>query len=165
MEIAKNRTEFTKRVLSAFQNMEILKKSWLVCLCSLVLIVLSFTIREGKIVLNSIPFLIIGVCVVPVYVMTLKVLFIKQNKKFEKTTLNYIFTDQKILVSGQSATSKEDAEFVYTNLQGVKNTRRYIYLYINKMSALVVDKNGFTSGSAEKLLSLLDLRLSKKNLK
>ena len=162
MEIAKNKTEFTKKCLTSFQNLEILRRSWLVALCALGLIILSFTIRDGKVMLNSIPFLVIGASVLPFYVALLKIMFIIQNKKFKKTSLEYVFTDQKIMVSGKNETTNEQTELHYTDLVAVKQTKKFIYLYINKVSALVVDKSGFTSGSAEKLLSLIDLRCNKK---
>lgn len=158
MEIAKNTTTLTKKGLHTFQLLEILKKSWIIAICSIALIIFSFGIDNGHIFLKSIPFLIIGCSVYPLYIIILEIIFAKQNKNFKPTRIDYVFTDQKIMVSGENSTEKENTELFYTNLVSVKQTKNIIYLYINKSSALVVDKKGFTLGSAEKLLSLIDLR-------
>lgn len=165
MEIARNTTNITKKNLSGFQNLEILKKSWLIALCAVVLIILSFSIVNGTIVLRSIPFLVIGAAVWPFYVILLKILFMVQNKKFKNTTLDYTFTDQKIYISGQSESTHEETEMFYTNLAKVRQTKKYIYLYLDKNSALIVDKKGFTSGSSEKVMGLLNLKFNKKKEK
>ena len=162
MEIAKNTTTLTKKSLHAFQAREMLKKSWIVAICSIGLIILAFGIRDGQVFLRSIPFLVIGACVYPFYIVLLEIIFARQNKSFETTKLEYVFTDEKIIVSGQSASTKESTELLYSSLVLVRQSRKMIYLYINKTSALVVDKNGFTVGNAEKLLSLIDLRFKEK---
>lgn len=165
MEIARNTTNITKKNLAGFQNLEILKKSWLIAICAVVLIILSFSIVNGAIVLRSIPFLVIGAAVWPFYVILLKILFMVQNKKFKNTTLDYTFTDQKIYISGQSESTHEETEMFYTNLAKVRQTKKYIYLYLDKNSALIVDKKGFTSGSSEKVMGLLNLKFNKKKEK
>ena len=88
-----------------------------------------------------------------------------QNKKFKNTTLDYTFTDQKIYISGQSESTHEETEMFYTNLAKVRQTKKYIYLYLDKNSALIVDKKGFTSGSSEKVMGLLNLKFNKKKEK
>lgn len=158
MEIAKNTTTLTKKGLHAFQFLEMIKKSWLIAICSIGLIILAFGINNGQVFLRSIPFLVIGCAVYPFYIIILEIIFARQNKNFEPTKLEYTFTDEKIIVFGESAKAKENTELFYTNLVSVRQTRKIIYLYINKSSALVVDKKGFTSGTPEKLLSLIDLR-------
>lgn len=165
MEIAKNTTKITKKHLAGFQNLEILKKSWLIAICAVILIILSFSIVNGSIVLRSIPFLVIGSAVWPFYVILLKIMFIVQNKKFKNTTLDYTFNDQKILIVGNSENAHEETEMFYNNLAKVKQTKKYIYLYLDKNSALIVDKKGFTSGSSEKVMELLNLKFNKKKEK
>lgn len=164
MEIAKNTTTLTKKMLSSFQNLEILKKSWLVALGALAVIILSFTIINGQIVLRSIPFLVIGCAIYPLYVIALKIIFSKQNKAFKTTTIDYIFTEDKILIYGQSGSQEEKTEIYYSQLEKFRQTKKYIFLYVNSASALVIDKKNFNSGSAEKLVELLKLRFSQKTL-
>lgn len=163
MEIAKNTTILDKKSLISFQRIEIWKKSWLIGVLALALMALAFTIQEGQVVLKSIPFLVIGAAVFPVYIILLELIFLKQNKNFQTTTLEYTFTENKLIVKGQNATSKEETELTYESLTKVSQTKKYIYLYINKVSALVVDKRSFTLGSSEKLINLLNLKRKNKN--
>ena len=165
MEIAKNKTTLNRKSLIAFQRMELWKRSWLVGVLALALIILAFTIQDGRVVLKSIPFLVIGCAVFPFYVVLLEIIFLKQNKNFQTTTLDYTFTENKLLVVGQSASTNEKTELTYESLAKVRQTKKYIYLYINKVSALVVDKNGFSLGSSEKVMNLLKLRQSQKQNK
>ena len=162
MEIAKNKTELNKKTLSSFQNLEMWKRSWLVAVLAVALIVLAFTIVDGKIVLKSIPFLVIGSAVFPFYIILLKIIFYRQNKKFQTIMLEYTFTENKLIVKGENLATKEETELNYSSLTKVKETKKYIFLYINKLSALVVDKNNFSVGSAEKVMNLLKLKKESK---
>lgn len=162
MEIAKNTTKLTKRALSSFQTREIFKKSVSIGICGIILAILGFGVSNGQIYLRSIPFLVIGLCVYPLYVIILKILFAKQNKNFETTTIDYVFTDEKILVNGTTGTSTEKNEVNYFQLLKIRQTKKHIFLYINSSSALVVDKTSFTHGTAEKVVELVKLRLTQK---
>lgn len=162
MEIAKNQTTLNKKIIRSFQNREILKKSWIIGVCSLLLILLSFGIKNGQIFLRSIPFLVIGILVFPVYVLILKILFSKQNKSFEEITLNYTFTDEKIIVLGKNSTSSENSEMPYSKIEKINNTKNFLFLYITPYSALVIDKNGFSIGDANKIIALLSIKNKKR---
>lgn len=156
MEIAKNKTTLTKKMLFAFQNREIFKKSWVILICALALIVVSFRIVDGKLVLNSIPFLVIGCLAYPLYIGILELFFIKQNKTFTTVTIEYTFQTDSILLDGTSVYGKETSELFYSKLEKIVFTKKYIYIYINKTSALLVDTSSFSSGSPEKIRALLE---------
>jgi len=158
MEIAKNTTELNKKTLVAFQNVEILKKSWLIAICSFVIMVLSFGVQDGHVYLNCIPILVVGALCWPFYVVLLKILFIKQNKKFETMMISYTFSDEKIMVSGKSASGEENVEIPYENLFKARQTKKFIFLYVTKDSALVVDKSKFSYGDADKVMNLIKLK-------
>lgn len=162
MEIAKNQTTLNKKIIRSFQNREILKKSWIIGVCSVLLILLSFGIKNGQVFLRSIPFLVIGILVFPLYVLILKILFSKQNKSFEEITLDYTFTDEKIIVLGKNSTSSEKSEMLYSKIEKFAITKKYIFLYINSSSALVVDKTGFSVGDADKVVALLNIKNKKR---
>lgn len=156
MEIAKNKTTLTKKMLFAFQNKEIFKRSWVIIICALALIVVSFRVVDGKLVLNSIPFLVIGSLAYPLYIGILELVFIKQNKAFVPVTIEYSFQTDSIKLDGTSAYGRETSELFYSKLEKIVFTKKYIYLYINKTSALLVDNSSFSSGSVEKIRALLE---------
>lgn len=162
MEIAKNKTTLTKKMLVAFQNRELFLKSWVIAVCALALIVISFRIDGGKIVLNSIPLLVIGCVAYPAYIGIVKLLFYKQNKSFIPVTIEYTFTESVIKLDGVSEMGREVAELPYNSLIKIKMTKKYTFLYINKTSALVLDNNCFTMGSIEKLRALLTYKFPDK---
>ena len=162
MEIAKNSTKLDKKTLSSFQTLEILKRSWLIGLCALILIVLSFEIVNGQIRLDSLVTLIIGAVIWPFYIILLKVLYSRQNKKLGTTLIDYVFTDEKISIEGNGPTGIEKMDVPYTNILKISQNKRFLFLYINKESALVVDKNNFSTGSAEKVINLIKFKLSPK---
>ena len=159
MEIAKNTTKLTKKMLCSFQAFEAFKKSWIIALCTLGVILLSFGIQNGTIYLRSIPFLVIGCAVYPLYILALVIIFAKQNKNFQPTTVDYIFQEDKVLISGQAGLQQEKTEVYYSQIFNLRQTKKFIFVYINNVSALVVDKSGFTSGSADKVVELLKLRI------
>lgn len=170
MEIAKNKTTLTKKMLVAFQNREVFMKSWVIALCAIALIIVSFRIVDGRIVLNSIPFLVIGCVAYPVYIGIVKLLFYKQNKTFIPVTIEYTFTETVIKLDGVSELGRETTEIPYSSLSRVRITKKYTFLYLNKTSALVLDNSCFSVGSIEKLRALLSYKfpeklstLSKKN--
>ena len=162
MEIAKNSTKLDKKTLSSFQTMEIFKRSWLIGLCALVLIALSFELVNGNVQLDSLVTLIIGAAIWPLYVILLKILYARQNKKLGTTFIDYVFTDEKISIEGNGPTGIEKMDVPYVNILKISQNRKFLFLSINKESALVVDKNNFSVGSAEKVVNLIKFRLSPK---
>lgn len=160
MEIAKNSTKLDKKSLSSFQTMEIFKHSWLIGLCALILIALSFELVNGKVQLDSLVTLIIGAAIWPLYVIFLKILYSRQNKKLGTTLIDYIFTDEKISIEGNGPTGIEKMDVPYVNILKISQNRKFLFLYINKESALVVDKNNFSLGSAEKVVNLIKFKLN-----
>lgn len=162
MELAKNKTTLTKKMLIGFQNREIFKRSWVIALCALALIVVSFKIVDGQIVLASIPFLVIGCVAYPLYIGILELIFYKQNKSFSPVTIEYTFTEKTVKLYGTSSLGEETTELPYSNLEKIVFTKKYIYLYINKTSALLVDNGCFESGSVEKIRSLLEYSFPQK---
>ena len=162
MEIAKNKTTLTKKMLFAFQNREIFRKSWTILICALAIILVSFTIVDGKIVLKSLPFLIIGALAYPLYIGILEIIFLIQNKSFIQVTVEYTFKENSIFLEGTSKLGNETSEVFYSNIYKVAFSKKYTYIYINKISAFVLDNNSFSVGSPEKLKALFELKFPEK---
>lgn len=74
----------------------------------------------------------------------------------------FVFYDQYIEVVNSRSTSKIPYEEIYC----YKENKDFFYIYLNKMSALLVEKEGITEGSLEELSKLLQQKINdKKNKK
>ena len=160
MEIAKNTTQLNKKTLSYFQNKVILKNSWPVILCALLILVVSFGINDSGIYLRSLFLLILSIITYPVFFIWAKSSYHSQNKKAINTNIEYTFTDEKIIINGTVGQTKENLEMPYTNIQKVVDSKKYIFLFINSQSAFIVDKNGFEKSDSSKVLALLKLKIA-----
>lgn len=167
MEIAKNKTQLTGKSLFAFQIHNLLKGLWLIALVSIIVVLCAFRIKDGVFQLDSLIVLIIGACVLPIYLLFCLFSFLFQDKKFKPVSLDYIFMDDKILVECSNGISHEQTSLRYNQISKIGQTKKYIFMYIDKASALLIDKNGFSLGDANRVVSLLSINIknNKANLK
>ena len=70
-------------------------------------------------------------------------------------TVCFEFTDVNFTISAKNDRFDETSTSSYSNLVKVSETDAFIYLYISKVQAFIVDKSGFTEGTPEALLDLL----------
>lgn len=160
MEIAKNTTKLNKKSLSYFQNQLLLKNSWPVILCALLILIFAFGINDSGIYLRSIFLLIVSIIVYPAFLIGVKFSYLSQNKKAIDTNIEYTFTDEKIIINGSVGQTKENIEMPYSNIQKVIDTKKYIFLFVNPQNAFLVDKNSFEKGDSTKVLALLKLKVA-----
>ncbi len=158
MIIAKNKSKITKKTLSYFQNIELLKKSWPIFLASLILILLAFRVKDDVIELQSIICLVAGILASPLYFLFAKIAIEKNNKNFKEGAVNYVFKSDCIEVFEEVEGGKSSI-LSFNEIFKLSQTKKQIFLYLNKNMALVVNKDGFFEGSLEKVLALLDLKV------
>ncbi len=158
MLIAKNISNITKKSLSYFQNIEILKKSWLVGVCCLILMVLSFRIDGGAVILSSLPLLIISAVIYPFYLVLTKILIEKSNKNFKSMQVEYYFESDCAFIKEIDRQNPPAKKLDYNQILKIKQTRKYLFLYITKSSAMVVEKIGFEDNDFTKLIHFLEIK-------
>ena len=106
----------------------------------------------------------ISVLLVPVLITTIFLLYIyvflpKFNYKLQKTKTDavnqFTFYDTKLLAVSTSQGITGTSEVEYSTLNKVLETKDYIYLYIAKEKAMIVDKSTITNGSVEDIRSAI----------
>jgi hypothetical protein len=164
MNIIQNKTKIDKNDMVRFLNNAGIQNLWLVGFCSVIIALLGFTIENGTLVYRNFLFLIVGILVIPVYFLILRVHFSKQIKNFKGIENEYIFNDESFSVVGTTAGITEKFDMNYHSLFKVKETKSYVYLYVNNYSALIINKKEdcFTQGDALRLRKFLNLKLTAK---
>lgn len=77
----------------------------------------------------------------------------------------YTFTDDEVKVETRSASTSSTSTFKYSVIHSVLLAKNFVALYINKMQALVIDNNGYVSGTREELIELFKTKLDAKKIK
>ncbi|HOW38551.1 MAG TPA: YcxB family protein [Candidatus Izemoplasmatales bacterium] len=72
-----------------------------------------------------------------------------------KTSVHFLFQEEFIEVEVKNDLTESKSMIRYSLLHHALNTKNYLFLYQNAMTALVVDKNAFSVGTEEDLLSVL----------
>lgn len=130
-----------------------------------ILLVVIFDIVTGIIFTNWV--LIIGGAVFLVYyVRVVYVKFIAPRRKFDKASFKdieqkYTFRPKYVLIE----TGGEEGKLGYDTLHKVYETPNFLYLYLNRNKAYVMDLNGFVQGDMDALRKQLTVTLGAKRYK
>lgn len=165
MEIAKNKTELTKKDIFKMQNISLLKSSWIVLLFAAVLILMGFRIRNGAFVMESLFFVIVGAIVLPLYFLIVELIMLKQNKKLPPITVfEYTFTASEIIATASDTVHTESINIKYSQISKYKIEKDYITVLVDKNTSLLISQKGFQSEEEkEKAQKLLTLNVVKKS--
>ncbi len=102
----------------------------------------------------------ISVLIAPVFICAFFLLFIyvflpKLNYKMQKTTTDtinkYTFYDTKLVAISTAKGITSTSEVEYSTLDRVLENKKYIYIYIAKDKAMIVDKSTITNGSIDEI--------------
>lgn len=167
MYIASNKTVLTKRDILNFQNLSILKSSWIVAIFAVAFVLLAFRVRDGQFVFESVFFVVIGAALLPVYFIVVKAILAKQNKHIPpQTTYVYNFFDSHIEVFASDGTHTEQLASNYNEMKGFKAQKKYIQIVVDKSVTLFIKKSGFEEkedvAKVENLLALKIINDKKK---
>lgn len=72
----------------------------------------------------------------------------------------FTFEEDHFTEDFTSSDAASQSRILYSALLKVEETERYLYLFNQPSTAFLIDKNGFTQGSAEELKALLRQKLS-----
>ena len=103
-----------------------------------------------------------------VYFILLYTVILKRNLKKNpllNARVEYEFYDDFFVDNTTSDSVNQRTEVKYDMIVLADESENYIYLYINKMTAHIIDKNGFTVGTEEMLKDLLRQKLPSKKIK
>lgn len=122
--------------------------------------------RDEKWVESAVAFIVLGAAI-PALFVAITVAMIKRRVRTNKMisgslTQFYRFGENRIYIEESSDTMRFNAEYSYELIYKSIETADNLYLYINNMSALVISKDNFTSGSADELSELLKQKLGKR---
>ncbi len=88
----------------------------------------------------------------------------KQYKVMAKTANtqnNYIFTEESFSISSNNDVFEGNSKIDYSALILTKETKEYIFLYVRKNLAYIVDKKTIEGGTVEALRNVLSKNLNK----
>ena len=71
------------------------------------------------------------------------------------TAVHFEFNDENYTVSAKSDKIDENSTSAYSTISKVTETKDFIYIFISKVQAFIVDKNGFTEGTPDGLIDFL----------
>lgn len=86
----------------------------------------------------------------------------KATKKLADVKNSFIFKDDEILLSSNTAEYTGNAAIKYTMLYKVMETSEYLFIYQNKVQVYIVDKSTIENGSVNDLRQVLSNVLKKK---
>ncbi len=156
---------------SATYNKETLKKFALADIKKMKKINIAIVSTLSAIfVLNFITKSIIPVIAIPiflaVYFLYLYVLIphivYKQSKSTSDIVNTYVFTDTKFTTSSSSIGFSGTSDIEYTNLYKAIETTDFLYLYISRSQAIIVDKSTIAKSEAETLKQTIMSALKEK---
>ena len=167
MHISFNKTTLSKREILNFQNLSILKSSWLVAVFAVAFVLLAFRIRNGEFVFESVFFVVLGAVLYPAYFIIVKLFMLKQNKNIpQSTTYTYEFFDKELFVLASDGVHTEKLTVRYDSAKGYANKKKYLLLFVDKSVTLFVSKNGFIeTEDLKKIENLFDLKFNKEKSK
>ncbi len=103
----------------------------------------------------SISVLIAPIFICAFFLLCIYVFLPKFNYKMQKTTTDtvneYTFYDTKLVAISTAKGITGTSEVEYSTLNRVLETKDYIYMYIAKDKAMIIDKSTITNGSIEEI--------------
>jgi len=94
-----------------------------------------------------------------------KMRYKKSNTKLKDIRSEYVFTEDLIHLTSKTESYSGSAEIQYSVIQNVCETAEFIYLYVNKHTAYIVDKKNIENGTVLELRNLLISKLPAKKYK
>lgn len=85
-------------------------------------------------------------------------LSVKRKYKVEDYCNEYEFYEDKFVAKNKFASE----EIFYVNLYKIYDTKKYLYFYINKKSALIVEKDKFKKGTDESFSDFIREKVNKR---
>ncbi len=141
---------------------KILKAFWvtmisIICLCLLILALL-----EPSELLDLIPVAFFAIVVFVLVIVVIPKISYNNSKKLIDSNMQYIFTDDDFTIYSSCKYAMTNGTFKYDFLHKVYETNNCYYLYINKIAAYIIDKNGFENTTPEDLSKFLESKLPPK---
>lgn len=112
-------------------------------------------------IVDMIPMIVLIALFISMYLFITRLPYIN-GKKLINANMNYIFNNDVFTVITSSKFANTNGTFQYDFLDKVYETDNYYYLYINKSSAHIVDKNGFENTTAGEFSKFLESKLPPK---
>ena len=174
----KNNTVYTFDALYSFNKnfLKSRKSTWIVHLVSTVIMLLSFALHlfteltygDGK--LDAIMvYLLLLIAVIDVYsVLACTVLLKARIKKSPQlnTTVETVFSEESFTENSVTTNMESRTVVSYEQVLKLTEDEKYLYLYIARNAAVILDKNGFADeGDLDYLISLLRIKLPSKKIK
>ena len=86
----------------------------------------------------------------------------KSNKNLQNIENKFVFSDDEITIASENQGYKGNATMKYNLINKVYETKKYIYIYINRAQAYIIDKTQIDGGRIEELRETITSRIPKK---
>ena len=174
----KNNTVYTFDALYSFNKnfLKSRKSTWIMHIVSTALVLLSFALHlftelaygDGKPDAIMI-YLLMLILVIDMYsILACTVLLKARIKKSPQlnTTVETVFTEESFTENSATTNMTSSSVVSYDKILKASQDEKYLYLYIAKNAAAILDKNGFANeGDLEYLISLLRIKLPPEKIK
>ena len=149
---------------------------WITYIVASVLVLLSFALHvfteimygDGKPDAIMTYFLVFALVIDLYYVLYRTVILKSLIKKSPQlnTTVETVFTEDSFTENSATTNMTSSSVVSYDKILKVSQDEKYLYLYIAKNAAVILDKNGFADeGDLDYLISLLRIKLPSKKIK
>jgi hypothetical protein len=96
----------------------------------------------------------------PIMIILVMVLSVRKIMKSDQsvlkgTTVHFVFNDEQVNIDAKNDISESKATLRYSMIHHVLDTKTHLFLFQNAINAFVIDKNTFSVGTADELISLL----------
>lgn len=82
----------------------------------------------------------------------------------QHTEVTCRFTEDGFEENSTSATAQTESHYQYSLIVQITESEHYIYLFLNRVSAVIVDKQGFTEGTLNDFKTLLRTHVEAKKI-
>lgn len=121
-------------------------------------IILLAYVKPAKLIEVIPEFIIVTMAFLLVNVILPRISY-KNGQKLIGSTMQFVFNENGFLINSSCEYAKANGEYKYDFLYNVYEMDNYYYLYINKVSAYIVDKNGFENTMPEDFSKFLESKL------
>ncbi len=109
--------------------------------------------------------MLLPIIVIAGYIVTIALMpasMYRNYRRLEGNVNHYTFTDSEIIAEGSGNGVSGESRISYENLTKVMETSDYIFIYVNAMSVLIIDKNAADEKDIEQIREKLLSEAGKK---
>ena len=132
---------------------------WIIYIVATILVTVSLITNIGDSYLSLYIIIAVLIAIIDFFILfsyfILPIVKLKNFTEEQNISNHFEFDEKEIRFSSESKLRKGSAKILYQQIFQIKESKTTIYIYVNRKSALIVDKSCITEGSVKTLKALL----------